>query len=51
MVDGGVVGGVVLDVVPILEGGPIVVDVVAIVCWSVVVAAIGVLVVVVVCGV
>lgn len=36
-----VVVGVVLDVLEVLEGGTVVVDIVLVVCWTVVVAAIG----------
>lgn len=43
-----VVGGVVLDVLEVLEGGTVVLDVVLVVCWTVVVAAIGAAVVLVV---
>lgn len=48
MVSVDVVVGVVLDVLEVLEGGTVVLDIVLVVCWTVVVAAIGAAVVLVV---
>ena len=41
MVSVDVVVGVVLDVLEVLESGTVVVDIVLVVCWTVVVAAVG----------